>query len=108
MALEKQPETELEYWQAICATEREILRISDGFRRGLIPIDKRSKEKQALEIAKIRLDSLLIDIEHKFGVLCRKKHPVIFARGIPQDKKDYLNWWNEMDTRAKSELEADF
>ena len=104
MVFDKKPETELEYWQAICAAEKEVMRIADGFRRGLIPKGERTKLKQEQEAANDTLDALYISVETKFGVWARKRHPEITIKGLPEDKRDFLVWWNDMDALASIEL----
>jgi hypothetical protein len=102
VTLTHQPNTELEYWQALEGYEKTALKLRDGLRRGLIPRAEISDTKQTIEQADTALTALFLELERRFNIFCYKNHPQGTAQ--PKGTQKLIDWWNKMDHLAQQQI----
>jgi hypothetical protein len=91
MQLEKWPESQLEYWQAINTVTEHIRDLLDNLSRGNIDdLDGSATEK--IKKGFETLEKLKTDLVQKFRIA----HPTMDVARIEPDLRDYWEWDREM------------
>ena len=102
--LKHPPTTELEYWQALEACDKTVLRLGDGLRRRLIPQDEVAAAQEAIRQANQVSATLIQEIERKFQVFCHKNHSEGMVK--PKGMESFIDWWNKMDSLAQAAVKT--